>query len=75
MNSTIGVATGWGQVEYGGDKSDELLKVSLDFVDNADCATRYEPSKRIRSGIVDSQICAGVLSGGRDTCQVRVIFF
>lgn len=69
VNATKGVATGWGQVEYGGDKSDELLKVSLDFVDNTDCAARYEPSKRIRAGIVDSQICAGALSGGRDTCQ------
>lgn len=64
------MATGWGKVEYGGDKSDELLKVALDLVPNAECAARYEPAKRIRKGIVDNQICAGVLAGGKDTCQV-----
>lgn len=56
-------------MEFGGEKSDDLLKVSLDIISNYRCSPMYEPSKRLSAGIVDTQMCAGYLAGGKDTCQ------
>lgn len=52
-----------------GDRSDELRKVALNIVDNNHCQQLYEASKKLRNGIVSSQLCAGYLEGGKDTCQ------
>lgn len=59
-------ATGWGFTEYSGSSSDELLKVQLNILDNNVCSEALA-----ESGFVLNQnhICAGVLSGGKDTCQ------
>ncbi|XP_037049377.1 serine protease snake-like [Bradysia coprophila] len=69
INSTKAVATGWGQVEFAGDRSDDLRKVSLNIIDYTDCRQLYETSKKLRRGIVKSQLCAGHLQGGKDTCH------
>lgn len=53
-----------------GDRSNELMKVALNIIDNSHCQQLYERSKKLRNGIVSSQLCAGVLEGGKDTCQV-----
>jgi len=50
--------------------SDELQKVTLDILSNNICKDFIKPQKKFRDGIVATQICAGVLSGGKDTCQV-----
>lgn len=51
-----------------------LQKVVLDFVDHSTCKTLYAADASTSSlsrGIVgETQLCAGVLEGGRDTCQV-----
>lgn len=59
-------ATGWGFTEFGGASSDELLKVQLNVLKNNICSEALA-----ESGFVLNQnhICAGVLSGGKDTCQ------
>lgn len=44
------------------------MKVELDIIDNSVCNQYFEDTKLDR-GIIESQICAGVLSGGRDTCN------
>ncbi|KAJ6640320.1 Serine protease snake [Pseudolycoriella hygida] len=69
VNSTKTIATGWGQLEFAGDRSDELRKVSLNIIDNSQCQQLYEKSKKLKDGIVSTQLCAGYLEGGRDTCQ------
>lgn len=69
INSTKAVATGWGQVQFAGGRSDDLRKVSLNIIDNSDCRQLYETSKQLRRGIVKSQMCAGYLQGGKDTCH------
>lgn len=69
INSTKAVATGWGQVEFAGDRSDDLRKVSLNIINNSDCRQLYETSKKLRRGIVKAQLCAGYLQGGKDTCH------
>lgn len=64
-NKTI--ATGWGVIEYSGSNSEELMKVQLDLLDNSNCIKAFEDDGQIE--INNSQICAGVLAGGKDTCQ------
>lgn len=60
--------------EKGGQQSNDLLKVALDIITNTQCSQMYGQTKKLRSGIVNSQICAGYLAGGKDTCQVILIF-
>jgi hypothetical protein len=58
-------------------QSKELLKVTLDFVTNDDCAKYYRNDvggKQIPEGLIDAQMCSGVLEGGKDTCQVTIAF-
>lgn len=69
INSTNAIATGWGQLEFAGERSDDLRKVALNIIDNNHCQQLYERSKKLRNGIVSSQLCAGYLEGGKDTCQ------
>lgn len=55
-------------------RSDDLLKVVLKIIDNRQCAPLYVDQinrRRLRNGIVDTQMCAGELDGGKDTCQVK----
>ena len=52
--------------------SDDLLKVRLDIIDNDQCNKLYGADSKLRNGITDTMLCAGVLSGKKDTCQVRV---
>jgi secreted trypsin-like serine protease len=59
-------ATGWGLTEDKGSSSDELLKVQLNIQDIGKCQNLFDDFKY---EINDNQICAGVESGGHDTCQ------
>lgn len=61
------IATGWGYLAYeAGETSDELMKVYLDILDLNTCRNAYDDGAL---KITNTQICAGVLSGGSDTCQ------
>lgn len=68
INSTKTIATGWGYTEAAGQTSDELMKVELDIIGNNVCNNYFEEGKLDR-GIIDSQMCAGVLAGFKDTCN------
>ncbi|CAO1431447.1 unnamed protein product [Diamesa serratosioi] len=68
VNQTKAVATGWGYTEPYGGVSDELMKVSLEIINNVKC-DEITPRDKLLNGIIDSQICAGALEGGRDTCN------
>uniref|UniRef100_A0A8D8FEU3 Serine protease snake n=2 Tax=Culex pipiens TaxID=7175 RepID=A0A8D8FEU3_CULPI len=63
------IATGFGLTEDHGDKSDELLKVSLNVYDNQVCSKGYANSRQLKKGIQRSQLCVGSVVGGQDTCQ------
>lgn len=63
------IATGFGLTEDHGDKSDELLKVSLNVYDNQVCSKGYANSRQLKKGIQRSQLCVGSVFGGMDTCQ------
>jgi secreted trypsin-like serine protease len=60
--------SGWGKVDFFGERSSHLLKADLRIVDNVTCAKRYKNSSKLKNGILDEfQICAGD-SAGKDTC-------
>nr|CAD7396826.1 unnamed protein product [Timema poppensis] len=68
-----GIATGYGRMEYASDAtSKELMKVELSFIPMDKCNDTYKNDVgglSMVSGLQDSQLCAGELQGGKDTCQ------
>ncbi|XP_062554870.1 serine protease snake-like isoform X1 [Armigeres subalbatus] len=69
VSADTAVATGFGLTDDHGERSDELLKVSLNIYDNQLCSRGYANSRQLRKGIMSSQLCVGNVGGGRDTCQ------
>ncbi|XP_068085905.1 venom protease-like [Anabrus simplex] len=65
------IATGFGKVGYlESETSKDLLKVNVDFIGAEVCNETYKLSTQsLASGMLESQLCAGVLTGGKDTCQ------
>lgn len=74
INYTEAIATGWGNTDFAGVKSDELLKVKLALIDTDVCRPYFESTKNLENGIINSQICAGSLTENKDTCQVIIIY-
>ncbi|XP_052888963.1 venom serine protease-like [Anopheles moucheti] len=58
--STV-VATGWGDLDFGGPRATALNKVQLDVIGNSDC------SRQIRATVPAQQLCT--FTPKRDTCQ------
>ncbi|KAL3278018.1 hypothetical protein HHI36_013359 [Cryptolaemus montrouzieri] len=71
ITDTRALATGWGRMDFEGDSSENLLKVTLELGDAVICnksLNREAFRRKLKEGIVgDTQICAG--SQGKDTCQ------
>ncbi|XP_055708950.1 uncharacterized protein LOC129805183 [Phlebotomus papatasi] len=66
------IATGWGRVEWAGDTSSNLLKVTLELFTHQECNKSFEfnINRKLSKGIVDeSQLCAGSHSEEKDTCE------
>ncbi|XP_058812894.1 serine protease snake-like [Topomyia yanbarensis] len=63
-------AIGWGRLGHYGDQPAELHQVDLPVIANAECNRLLASprTRRFRQGILPSQICAGELAGGKDTC-------
>ncbi len=59
----IGVVTGWGTIYYGGPISNTLMEVSVPIWKQDDCKAAYTQP------IEPTNLCAGVRSGSRDSCQ------
>lgn len=56
-----------------GAKSGVLQKVELPLVNNRECGEMYKDmgsETSLNRGITSNMLCAGDLSGGRDTCSV-----
>ncbi|XP_050421565.1 venom protease-like [Adelges cooleyi] len=71
LTPTRAVATGWGQIQSGGPTSSDLLKVVLNNIPSSQCNVSYSSSvgHQLAFGILEeSQICAGHVDGGIDTC-------
>ncbi len=66
------IASGWGSVEFRGDRSNVLLKVILEIFSQAECASTFktESNRKLNKGIVEEgQVCAGSKEDEKDTCQ------
>ncbi|CAF4942755.1 unnamed protein product [Pieris macdunnoughi] len=67
------IATGWGVTNPGSttaETSNDLQKVALSLLENARCDVLLKNLKnRLWWGFVNTQMCAGELRGGKDTCQ------
>lgn len=62
------VAVGFGYTEYLGESSKVMRQVMLDLIDQKTCNELVTHSRRLKYGVIDKQMCATVLAGGRDTC-------
>lgn len=71
------IATGWGDTSFRGEDSDILMKVVLDHSNAQECDKKYLNRKfQARQLTVNetTQLCFGSNEGGKDTCQVGVLY-
>ncbi|XP_013141976.1 PREDICTED: venom protease-like [Papilio polytes] len=68
---TVAFATGWGTTDpHKNQPSNDLQKVSLTLLDNNNCDGLLRNTRnRLWQGFSETQICAGEIRGGKDTCQ------
>jgi secreted trypsin-like serine protease len=57
---------GWGRTAEGGQGSNELLQVDLDFFDDDTCLEKNASFPEMDPAVV---LCAGTVEGGKDSCQ------
>ncbi|KAH8379720.1 hypothetical protein KR009_006810 [Drosophila setifemur] len=62
---------GWGKTQEQGESATELMELQIQIQPNDVCVDKYKEKKRYLSNdqFDNSVICAGFLSGGKDTCQ------
>lgn len=60
---TVATVSGWGATQEGGFSSAQLQRVQVPLVDNDVCQAAYTWRP-----ITDGMLCAGVTSGGKDSC-------
>ncbi|KAK5649715.1 hypothetical protein RI129_000744 [Pyrocoelia pectoralis] len=67
------IATGFGKLSYEAESgSDSLMKVELNIIPYTQCQSVFntqQEKKFLPQGVNDLMICAGELTGGKDTCQ------
>jgi secreted trypsin-like serine protease len=51
------------------ESAEYLQKVTLQLLNTSTCQPSYRNRRNLKKGIVNEQLCAGDLSGDRDTCQ------
>ncbi|CAG7820190.1 unnamed protein product [Allacma fusca] len=59
----VGIVTGWGTIYYGGPESSKLMEVTVLVWKQEDCQAAYTQP------IEETNLCAGVRSGGKDSCE------
>lgn len=60
------IATGWGNIDWNGIRSNVLLKVHLDIFPQNECSTVYRNQTSI---VEETQVCAGSHTDRRDSCR------
>ncbi|XP_035223833.1 clotting factor B-like [Stegodyphus dumicola] len=63
--------TGWGDLEFGGQRASILREVTVKVMDLPSCNQSYADMRgtTIPQGLTSQFICAGVPEGGKDACQ------
>lgn len=62
---------GWGRLSEGGQSADVLQELQIPILDNEVCKERFRQQRKLLSErqFNDAVVCAGVLTGGEDSCQ------
>lgn len=62
---------GWGRTQEGGTSANILQELQIPVLPNTKCAERYKVQRRLISEkqFDDAVLCAGYLTGGKDSCQ------
>ncbi|XP_059051625.1 serine protease Hayan-like [Achroia grisella] len=69
---TKAIATGWGTVNPDTrEVAKDLQKVSVNLLNNTDCAKLLDTRHSNLRGLSPSQMCAGELRGRKDTCRAN----
>uniref|UniRef100_A0A182XW56 Peptidase S1 domain-containing protein n=1 Tax=Anopheles stephensi TaxID=30069 RepID=A0A182XW56_ANOST len=63
------IATGWGKVGHFEEPSMTLQRVHIPIVPNNQCNQLLYRNRRLRHGVLPTQLCAGDPHGGKDTCE------
>uniref|UniRef100_G1P212 MBL associated serine protease 2 n=1 Tax=Myotis lucifugus TaxID=59463 RepID=G1P212_MYOLU len=63
----IGTVSGWGLTQRGF-LAQSLKFVDIPIVDHQTCAAAYEKKLYLGAKVTDNMLCAGVESGGKDSC-------
>lgn len=64
------IASGWGAIGFGQERSSSLLKVTLDLFSHDECKDLFEETRKLRTGVnATTQMCAGSRNSTKDTCQ------
>uniref|UniRef100_A0A182MUC6 Peptidase S1 domain-containing protein n=1 Tax=Anopheles culicifacies TaxID=139723 RepID=A0A182MUC6_9DIPT len=63
------IATGWGKVGHFDEPSLVLQCVEIPIVPNSRCNQLLYRNRRLRQGVLPTQLCAGDPHGGKDTCE------
>jgi len=59
-------ATGWGALQYRGQRATALMEVELPLVSNEYCQEKFEVRNRT---VTDHQLCTHYAEGGKDSCS------
>lgn len=68
-NDNVVRVSGWGVTEEGPELSEHLRLADVPLVSNDECAEKYSAVAGDEMVIYETNICAGVETGGHDTCQ------
>src|SRR5215207_8689956 len=59
-------ATGWGNISFGGPRSNSLREVNIDRIADSRCGAQTSYGSYFDA---ETMVCAGEMLGGQDTCQ------
>lgn len=68
MTNDIGTASGWGLTQRGF-LARNLMFVDIPIVDHQKCTAVYENKPYRGARVTDNMLCAGLESGGKDSCR------
>ncbi|XP_065074220.1 serine protease snake-like [Ochlerotatus camptorhynchus] len=63
------IAIGYGAIDTSGNHSNVLMQVGLDILAYDECSLAYLGSPKLPQSIIESQLCAHTVEGGKDTCH------